>query len=113
MKRIAIVGLLCLAMGMPLAAAAPDNPLIGVWKVDGGHAGLTGIYMFTDTFYSMVAATADRPDIADISKATADQLRAIWGPVLANAGVYEIAGDLPDDPPCRSQVPGGDEIGCV
>ena len=90
----AVVGLLCLAMGTAVPAAAPDNPLIGVWKVDGGQTALAGIYMFTDTFYSMVAATADRPDIADTSKATADQLRAIWGPMLANAGVYEIAGDL-------------------
>jgi hypothetical protein len=45
-----------------------------------------------DTFYSMVAATAGRPDIIDTSKATADEPRAIWGPMLANSGGYEISG---------------------
>jgi hypothetical protein len=97
--KAVIVGLLCVATGTPLPAAPPDNPgsdnkLIGVWKLDSSQNGLTGIYMFTDTFYSMVAATADRPDIVDTSEATADQLRTIWGPMLANAGVYEISGDL-------------------
>jgi hypothetical protein len=42
----------------------------------------------------MVLAATDRPDIADTSKATADELRAIWGPLLANAGTYEVSGDL-------------------
>ena len=30
----------------------------------------------------------------DRFKATADELRAIWGPLLANAGSYEVSGDL-------------------
>lgn len=110
MKQNAIVkavvaALLCLAMGTPVLAAAADNPLIGVWKMDGGQTGVTGIYIFTDTFYSMVAAAADRPDIVDTSKATADQLRAIWGPMLANAGNYEIAGDLLTIRPAVAKVP--------
>jgi hypothetical protein len=44
--------------------------------------------------YSMVLAAANRPDIADMSKATADELRGIRGPLIANAGTYEISGDL-------------------
>jgi hypothetical protein len=42
----------------------------------------------------MVLAATDRPDVADTNKATADELRAIWGPLLANAGTYDLSGDL-------------------
>ena len=42
----------------------------------------------------MVLAATNRADIPDTSKATADELRAYWGPLLANAGTYDIAGDL-------------------
>ena len=54
----------------------------------------------------MILAATDRPDIADTSEATADELRAIWGPLLANAGAYEISGELitihPSLPRCPS-----------
>jgi len=40
----------------------------------------------------MVLAATDRPDIADMSKATVDELRALWGPLLANSGAYEVSG---------------------
>lgn len=42
----------------------------------------------------MVLAGTERPDIADANKATADELRSMWGLLLANAGTYEISGDL-------------------
>jgi hypothetical protein len=61
--------------------------------------------MFTSTHYSMVAATRDRPDISDASKATADELRAMWGPMLANAGAYEIEGDLLTIRPIVAKIP--------
>ena len=80
--------LLSLAMRNPLPAAAPGNPLVGVWKLDASPNGLTGIYIFTDTFYSMVAATADRPDIAGdlltIHPAVAKT------PVVMAPGAYEV-----------------------
>ena len=31
-----------------------------------------------------------RPNVADASKATADELREAWGPVIAEAGSYEV-----------------------
>jgi hypothetical protein len=34
----------------------------------------------------------DRPVIADVAVATADQLRATWGPFFAEAGTYELSG---------------------
>jgi hypothetical protein len=87
-----------------IGGAAQESPLVGVWQVDGGQPG-AGIYMFTSTHYSMIAATTNRPDISDTNKATADELRAIWGPMLANAGEYEIAGDLLTIRPIVAKIP--------
>ena len=53
----------------------------------------------------MVLAATDRPDIADTSKATADELRATWGPLLANAGTYEVSGDLITIHPFVAKIP--------
>src|SRR5215471_13476054 len=75
-------------------ALAADSPLVGVWQLDSGPSAQAGLYLFTPTHYSMVLAATDRPDVADTNKATADELRAIWGPLLANAGTYDISGDL-------------------
>jgi len=102
--RVAMVGLLLVCASMRIARAAQDNPLVGVWRVDAGETG-AGIYMFTATHYSMIAANTNRPDISDTSKATADELRAMWGPMLANAGAYEITGDLVTIHPIVAKIP--------
>src|SRR5262245_61004585 len=41
-----------------------------------------------------VEAVGPRPVIADVAKANADELRAAWGPFVAEAGTYEIKGNL-------------------
>ena len=38
-----------------------------------------------------VQADGPRPVLADVANATADQLRATWGPFVAEAGTYEMA----------------------
>jgi len=50
----------------------------------------------TARYYSRVQVEAEgpRPVIADVAKATADELRAAWGPFAAEAGTYEVTGDL-------------------
>jgi hypothetical protein len=116
---IATLGPILLATGFSTAFAA-DSPLVGAWQLDAGQSGQTGLYLFTPTRYSMVLAATDRPDIADMSKATTGELRAILGPLLANAGTYEVSGDLitlhpvvaksagipsPRDVPSESSVP--------
>jgi hypothetical protein len=83
---------------------AADSPLTGVWQLDGGQAA-AGLYMFTSTHYSMVLANIDRPDIADTGKATADELRALWGPLLANGGTYEVSGDQVTIHPLVAKIP--------
>ena len=45
--------------------------------------------------YSRVEVQADgpRPMLPDAAKASADELRAVWGPFVAEAGTYELASD--------------------
>ena len=94
--------ILAAAPGIALAA---DSPLAGAWQVDAGTAPHAGLYLFTGSHYSMLAATTDRPDVADTNKATADELRAVWGPLLANAGSYDISGDLITIHPLVAKIP--------
>src|SRR5215472_9545201 len=94
--------LLMTAFGTALAA---DSPLVGAWQLDPGQPGQAGLYLFTPTRYSMVLAATGRPDIADMSKATADELRAVFGPLLANAGTYEVSADLITIHPLVAKIP--------
>lgn len=58
--------------------------------------------------YSRVEVQSDgpRPMLADIAKATADELRAVWGPFVAEAGTYEITGgDVVTMKPIASKSP--------
>jgi hypothetical protein len=86
-------------------AFAADSQLAGAWQLDPVQPGQAALYLFTPTRYSMTLAATDRPDIADMSKATADELRAIWGPLLANAGTYEVSGDLITIHPLVAKLP--------
>jgi hypothetical protein len=51
--------------------------------------------VITARHYSRVQVEAEgpRPVIADVAKATADDLRAAWGPFAAEAGTYEVTGN--------------------
>jgi Lipocalin-like domain len=63
------------------------------------------LYIFTGKHYSMMFATTDRPQIDDASKATADELRAMWGPLAANAGTYDVSGNLVTIRPIVAKIP--------
>ena len=91
------------AAGALVAAVAAESPLVGVWQIE--SSAQAGLYLFTPTHYSMVLAATGRPDIADTGKASADELRALWGPMLANAGTFEIAGDLITIHPLVAKMP--------
>ena len=54
------------------------------------------LLIVTGKHYSRVEIHAEgpRPILADADKATADDLRAAWGPFFAEAGTYEVAGNL-------------------
>ena len=51
--------------------------------------------ILTARHYSRVEDQSERqrPIPADVTKATADELRAVWGPFVGEAGTYEVTGD--------------------
>ena len=82
------------------------RPIQGVWRVE--EATITGaaartipfrerpnLTIITAKHYSRVEIQADgpRPILADAAKASADELRAVWGPVVTEAGTYEVTED--------------------
>ena len=54
------------------------------------------LMVVTAKHYSRVEIHADdpRPILTDVGKATADDLRAAWGPFFAEAGTYDVTGNL-------------------
>ena len=94
----------CLLIVLLLAvgAAAQSRSIQGVWKlteqVSGGQTkAMTqpSVYIFTKKHYSIIYVTGDAPRtaIADLSKATADELLSTFVTnFIANAGTYELKG---------------------
>ena len=54
------------------------------------------LMIFTARHYSRVEvqAAGPRPIPADVTKATANELRAVWGPFVGEAGTYEVTGNV-------------------
>lgn len=103
MKRL--LGALSVALlASQTTAAQPTRESIqGVWRIV--EARVTGpgarsipfaerpnLTIITARHYSRVEVQADkpRPVLADVAKATADELRAVWGPFVSEAGTYEL-----------------------
>ena len=89
--------------GQGMAAQSTREPIQGVWRVV--EARTTGpgartiafaerpnLTIITARHYSRVEVQADgpRPMLADVAKASADELRAVWGPFVSEAGTYEL-----------------------
>jgi len=94
------------------ARAAANSPLKGVWKaadiVTGAQARKTvGLAIFSDSHYSIMVfdAESERPDVPDISKATADEMRGLWAGWVANTGTYDVNGDLVTIHPTGAKIP--------
>jgi hypothetical protein len=88
------------------AAAQAPRSIQGVWRVveatitgPGARtiafAGRPNLTIITARHYSRVEIQADgpRPVLPDVAKASADELRAVWGPVVTEAGTYETTPD--------------------
>ena len=117
--------LLVAAFGMSLltspgtAAQSTRESLQGVWRVVEAtitgpaartisFAGRPNLTIITAKHYSRVEVQADgpRPVLADVAKASADELRAVWGPFVGEAGTYEVAaGGLVTMRPIASKNP--------
>ena len=109
MKRTVLVLLIAGLLTTQGIAGEPKSPsLQGVWQavevtipapvrrtiaVPEPRPNLTTI---TARHYSRVQVEAEgaRPAVADVTKASADDLRAAWGPFYAEAGTYEVTGNV-------------------
>ena len=85
-------------------AEEPTAPLAGVWRtvqvVVSGAPGRTyrpeaTLAIFHGRHYSRIEVHAEqaRPLLADPATASADQLRAVWGPFVGEGGTFELTGD--------------------
>jgi hypothetical protein len=52
--------------------------------------------ILTARHYSQIhdAAERPRPVVADVTKASGDELRSAWGPFVGDAGTYEVTSDV-------------------
>jgi Lipocalin-like domain len=100
-----LIGMSLLTATRSSIMTAAESPLQGAWQVMNPANGMAGIFIFSGKHYSMMAASTDRPDITDLSSATADDLRALYGPMVGNAGVYEIAGNQVTIRPVVAKIP--------
>jgi hypothetical protein len=97
------VGLLT---GRGIAGPSKRDSIQGVWRTVEvtmtGPAARTiiqippNLTILTARHYSRINidAEAPRPILADVTKASADELRAAWGPFVGEAGTYETTGNL-------------------
>ncbi|MEO8574390.1 MAG: hypothetical protein ABI481_10505 [Pyrinomonadaceae bacterium] len=95
---------ICMVLGLILciSAVAQSEKIQGVWKLNeqstgGGTKVISqpSMYLFTKKHYSIIYVAAETPRavVDDISKMTADELRATFvSGFIANAGTYEFKG---------------------
>ena len=104
MRRFCFAALSAGLLAVQGTSAQPARASIqGVWRVV--EAAITGpgartiafaerpnLTIITAKHYSRVEVQADapRPILADVAKASADELRAAWGPFVSEAGTYEV-----------------------
>ena len=112
---IALVG----ALGISTAAQSTPGSLQGVWQtveltITGPGARtitlpepLANLTIFSGRHYTRVEVQTEkpRPIIAAPATATADELRATWGPFVAEAGTFEVAGNTITMRPIASKNP--------
>ena len=104
MKRVLFAALGAgLLLGQGTHAQSARASIQGVWRIVeatiGGPGGRViafgerpNLTIITAKHYHRVEVQADgpRPVLADVAKATADELRAAWGPFVSEAGTYEV-----------------------
>lgn len=115
---LAALSVACVA-SQQTAAQSTRASIQGVWRiVEATIPGPTArtiafgdrpnLTIITGRHYSRVEVQADgpRPILTDVAKATADELRAVWGPFVGEAGTYELgSGDLITMRPIASKNP--------
>ena len=120
MKRVLFAVLsVGLASSQGMAEQSTRQSIQGVWRIVEAtvtapaartiaFAERPNLTIITDKHYSRVEVQADgpRPVLADVAHASADELRAVWGPFVGEAGTYEVApGNLITMHPIASKNP--------
>jgi len=94
---------LCVTTGSRLIASGSGAAFEGVWRtvevvVPGPNPqtfrSAATLAIFHGKHYSRVEVHAEtaRPVLKDPATASADELRAVWGPFVAEAGTFEVTG---------------------
>jgi hypothetical protein len=103
-KVFAVLSSVALLASIDVAAQSKRGSLQGVWQtvevtVTGPGARTIAIpeprpnlVIITAKYYSRVEDHSEgpRPILADVAKASADELRAVWDPFIGEAGTYEV-----------------------
>jgi hypothetical protein len=103
-KLFAVLSSVALLASIDIAAQSKRGSLQGVWQtvevtVTGpGARTITipeprpNLIIVTAKYYSRVEVHSDgpRPMLANVAKASADELRAVWDPFVGEAGTYEM-----------------------
>jgi hypothetical protein len=96
---------LVLTAGITVTPAQEQKTILdGVWQtvevvVSGAHSQTfkppSAVAIFHGRHYSRVEVHAEQPltPLADPSSASAEQLRAAWGPFVGEAGTFEVNGN--------------------
>ncbi len=120
MKRLMVVLFsVALLAGAEVPGQSKPGTIQGVWQVvevtiTGPEARKIAVFdrlnltIITARHYSRVEVHADRtrPILDDVTKASADELRAVWGPFVGEAGTYEVTnGNLITMRPIASKNP--------
>ena len=106
MRTFFVTVLMGILASQGAGAQSTPRTIQGVWQIveatvtgPGARtiafAGRPNLTIITAKHYSRVEIQADgpRPILADVAKASADELRAVWGPVVTEAGTYELTAD--------------------
>jgi hypothetical protein len=107
-KFLVVLFIVALFTGAGISGQSKRGSLEGVWQAVEVH--ITGpgartitipeprpnLTIITAKHYSRVEVQAEGPRSipADVAKASADELRAVWGPFVGEAGTYDVAGDI-------------------
>ena len=103
MSGVAVIVSIVAGRAAAPSAAEPNAVFQGVWRtlevVVPGPAGRTfkpdaTLAIFHGRHYSRVEVHAEqpRPLLGNPAAASADELRAVWGPFVAEAGTFEMSG---------------------
>ena len=97
---VAVVGAL-----LPSMSSAQSRPSVqGAWQVveisttgvgpSTNSSPQPGLYLFTGKHYSIMRVTSPdpRPGFSDPANVTAAEALAVWGPLQAQSGTYEVVG---------------------